>query len=314
MTFDLLIHWRTPFNSIPNRFLLIALSVLLLPCLSARSSPHKAATPDTHWIYKTLEDKELTMDIFLPEGYGEPGRVFPFAIYFHGGSWDQGSPANHYPNCAYWAKRGMVAASANYRLRSRDKVKVPIECLKDAKAAIRHIRANAKELQIDPERIVVAGDSAGAMLAAGSALIESEETSHSDDPKVSCTANALILHCPYWKTGCSPELMPPNFVREGLPPVIMFLGDSDQAISVDSIKQFLEALKSKGNASELHVGVGGKHGFTNGPNPLNKFFYWALALEDDFLVNHGILNGNAMVQRPATVPLLKEGLDYTSYR
>jgi acetyl esterase len=288
----------------------IALIFWAMTCLPSPAAPQE---PDTQWTYKTIADKNLILDVFLPEGYGEPGRTFPFIVYFHGGSWDQGSPANQYPDCAYWAKRGMVAASAHYRLRTRDKVNVPIECLKDAKAVIRYIRANANELHIDPERVVVAGDSAGGMLAAGTTLIESEETNHPDDPKVSCIANAVILHCPYWKTGYSPELTPPNFVRPGLPPMIMFLGDSDQAISIESIKNLQNALKEKGNANEFHVGKGGKHGFTNGRNPKNAFFYWATGLEDAFLVRHGILDGEAVIERPQGVPELKVGTEFTSY-
>ena len=291
----------------------IALLILLASGL-AHAAPAPQPQPDKSWTYKTVAGQDLTMDVFLPEGYGEPGRTFPFLVNFHGGSWDKGSPANHYPDCAYWAKRGMVAASAHYRLRTRDKVQVPLECLKDAKAAIRFVRAHAKELQIDPERIVVAGDSAGGMLAASTALIESDATSHPDDPEVSCVPNALILHCPYWQTGCTPELTPPNFVRPGLPPMILFLGDSDQAIPVESIKQFHESLKSKGNVSEFHLGIGGKHGFANGANPKNPFFYWVLGLQDDFLVRQGILAGTPAMERPPGVRELLEGADFTSYR
>ena len=45
----------------------------------------------------------------------------------------------------------MIAVSVDYRLRHRDQVKVPLECVKDAKSAIRYLRANAKKLKIDPE-------------------------------------------------------------------------------------------------------------------------------------------------------------------
>ena len=291
----------------------------LLPAILALSGmnfslaeTYAKAEPQAKWVYKNVNSKDISMDVFLPDGYGEEGRVFPFLIYFHGGSWDQGSPANHYPDCAYWASRGMVAASASYRLRTRDKVNVPIECLKDAKAAIRHVRANAKDLHIDPERIVVAGDSAGAMLAAASAMIDSPDTNHTNGPEVSCVANALILNCPYWKTGCSPALTPPNFIRAGLPPTIVFLGNQDQAISVESMRAFHLKLKEAGIASELHIGAGGKHGFTNGRNPHNPFFYWALELADTFLQRHGILTGNPHIEKPAGITAVSAGS--TSYR
>ena len=65
----------------------------------------------------------------------------------------------HWPDGNFWAKRGMIAVSVDYRLRDRDQVKVPLECVKDAKSAIRYLRANAKKLKIDPSRVVAKGDS-----------------------------------------------------------------------------------------------------------------------------------------------------------
>ena len=66
------------------------------------------------------------------------------------------------------------------------------DCVKDGRAAIRYIRANAKSMGIDPDRIAVGGGSAGGHVALGTALFN--DFDHADeDLKVSCKPNALIL-------------------------------------------------------------------------------------------------------------------------
>jgi dienelactone hydrolase len=97
-----------------------------------------------------------------------------------------------------------------------------------------------------------------------------------------------------------------------LPPCITFLGDQDPAISVDSLKAFHESLTKAGNVSEFYVGKGGKHGFCNGRNKRNPFFYWSLELQDQFLVKNGVLSGTSKVQVPDGVASLGEE-DYDAY-
>lgn len=101
------------------------------------------------------------MSVFLPEGYAEADQAYPVFVVFHGGAWRKGEPALHFPDCVYWAGRGMVAASVRYRLKDKDNVRVPLECVKDAKAAVCYLRANAEALKLDPDRIGAAGASAG---------------------------------------------------------------------------------------------------------------------------------------------------------
>lgn len=264
------------------------------------------------WTYKEVDGITLQMAVFLPEGYEESNARFPAFVVYHGGSWAVGEMSWHYPDCAYWAKRGMVAVSVDYRLKKRDGVKVPIECMKDAKAAIRFLRKNAEELKIDSDRIVVAGGSAGGQLAASVAMIQTPETSDDVyDRSISTVPSAVILYNPYFK--CAAELSPPTYVTEGLPPMITFLGDEDSAITVESLLEFHEDLKAKGNVSEYYVGKGGKHGLCNGRNGRNPFFYWSLELEDQFLVKHGILEGESLVTIPEGVRELQPETDFISH-
>lgn len=268
--------------------------------------------PDTMWTYKEVNGKPLHLSVFLPEGYEDSKRSFPTFVVYHGGSWKTGEASWHYPDCAYWSDRGMIAVSVDYRLSERDGVEVPLECVKDAKSAVRFLRQHADKLKVDPDRLVIAGGSAGGQLAVAMATLTSPETNDDCyDLSISCVPNVVVAYNPYYK--CAPSLSPPNFVTEGLPPLITFLGDQDPAISVQSLLDFHNDLVAKGNVSELYVAKGGKHGLCNGRNSRNPFFYWSLELIDQFLRVQGILEGESMVEWPTDMPKLQSMDDYLAY-
>lgn len=254
--------------------------------------------PDAQWIYKTVGETELKMDVFLPDGYDASKEKFPAIVIFHGGSWRTGTPDMHYPDCAYWSRRGMIAVSVDYRLKERDHIDVPLECVKDAKSAFRFLRKNAAALKVDTEKMVSAGGSAGGQLAAAAAMAE-DVNDDAYDLSIPVRPAAVIMYNPWFK--CEDRLSPPKRIREGLPPMITFIGTEDKGIPVQQMIDWHEALKEAGVESELHIGEGGGHGFTNGRNPRNRFFYWSLELEDAFLVKHGILSGTHQVVRPEKV-------------
>jgi acetyl esterase len=283
----------------------------LLPLFAWAIEP-TSRDPDAQWAYKTIDGKEFLMDVFLPAGYADADESFPVMVIFHGGSWTGGEAKWHWPDGNFWAKRGMIAVSVDYRLRDRDQVKVPLECVKDAKSAIRYLRANAKKLKIDPSRVVAKGDSAGGQLAAATATLTDPKTNDDCfDLSISCVPQAVILTCPWFKT--SPDMCPPKHLREGLPPFLTFAGGADHAIPVSEMEEFHQALKAKNIPSELYIGNQGKHGFCNGRNPYNRFFYWSINLADQFLVKHGILEGVSNMTIPKEVKKLTEN-DFQAYK
>jgi acetyl esterase len=283
----------------------------LLPVFAWAIEP-TSRDPDAQWAYKTIDGKDFLMDVFLPAGYQDAEISYPVVVIFHGGSWTGGETNWHWPDGNLWAKRGMVAVSVDYRLRHRDQVKVPLECVKDAKSAIRYLRANARELKIDPSRVVAMGDSAGGHLAAATATLTDPNTNDACfDLSISCVPQAVILTCPWFKT--SPDMCPPKHLREGLPPFITFAGGADHALPVSEMEEFHQALKAKSIPSELYIGNQGKHGFCNGRNPYNAFFYWSISLADQFLVKHGILEGVSNMTIPKEVKQLKEN-DFQVYQ
>ena len=90
--------------------------------------------------YKQVGGTKLFLHAFNPKGHKASDRL-PAIVFFFGGGWNGGTPKQFEPHCAYLASRGMVAITAEYRVKSRNKT-TPFECVKDGKSAIRWVREN----------------------------------------------------------------------------------------------------------------------------------------------------------------------------
>ena len=100
------------------------------------------------------------LDLFVPEKADGP---LPLIIWIHGGGWQNGSKEGCPPLRNGYTGRGYAVASINYRLSGHAIFPAQIE---DCKAAIRWLRAHAKEYSLDPQRFGVWGSSAGGHLVA----------------------------------------------------------------------------------------------------------------------------------------------------
>jgi acetyl esterase len=102
----------------------------------------------------------IPVRIYTPSGSGE----FPVVVYFHGGGWVLGTLETVEVLCTRLANRsGAVVVSVDYRLAPEHKFPAPVT---DCYAATQWVADHARELDADPQRIAVAGDSAGGNLAA----------------------------------------------------------------------------------------------------------------------------------------------------
>jgi arylsulfatase A len=108
----------------------------------------------------TLDERTLEMDIYRPK---EPSGDLRAVVCIHGGGWANGTRANHGSVAQALAARGFVTATISYRLSGEAPFPAAIH---DCKAAVRFLRASAKEYGIDPEHIGAIGLSAGGHLAA----------------------------------------------------------------------------------------------------------------------------------------------------
>jgi acetyl esterase/lipase len=115
--------------------------------------------------------RPLVLDLYR-EAKGALRHARPLVIYVHGGGWRRGDSrttgafANFPSVLASLAARGYVVASINYRLSGEARYPAAV---RDVNSAIAYLRSHAGEWGIDPTRIVLWGDSAGAYLAAMSA-------------------------------------------------------------------------------------------------------------------------------------------------
>ena len=104
----------------------------------------------------------LRVRIYRPAG--SVARLLPTVLYFHGGGWAIGSLEAYDLPCRFFcARSGCAVVAVDYRLAPEHKFPAGLD---DAIASFRWLAANAEEMGIDAGRIVVAGDSAGATLAA----------------------------------------------------------------------------------------------------------------------------------------------------
>ncbi len=265
---------------------------------SAIASPQ----PDAVVEYKVIDDVKLQLHVFYPPGHQSSDKR-PAIVFFFGGGWNGGTVKQFYPQSEYLASRGMVALSADYRVKSRQGTS-PQECVKDGKSAVRWIRAHAKELGIDPDKLVASGGSAGGHVAAATALTDGFNED-GEDVSISCRPKALVLFNPvfdngpggyghdrvkaYWRA-----FSPLHNIDEQAPPTIVFLGTKDKLIPVATAKQYQRRMEDVGARCELRLYKGQQHGFFNKPR---KSYAETLLETDLFLASLGYLQGPPTVTR-----------------
>lgn len=110
-------------------------------------------------IYKTFEDKTLTLDFYKSS---LKLNVSPLVIVIHGGSWQSGDCKQLPELNSYLAAKGYNVAAINYRLAPAYKAPAPVE---DTKDAIDYFLQHANEYNIDTNNIILLGRSAGAQVA-----------------------------------------------------------------------------------------------------------------------------------------------------
>jgi acetyl esterase/lipase len=126
-----------------------------------------AIKPDI--VFAEHDGVKLLGDLYLPQGLGKA----PALVGVHGGGWQLGDRKFYRHWGSYLAKNGYSVFAIEYRLMKPDAKTWP-GVVYDCKAAVQFVRANAQEFGLDPDRIGMIGDSAGAHLSALVALAGNE--------------------------------------------------------------------------------------------------------------------------------------------
>lgn len=240
------------------------------PLHSVLTPLSKPLRPTRKVVYKTVQDRPLHLHVFEPDGHKTTDRR-PVLLAIHGGGWTGGNARVFFPFADHFAKQGMLGISLEYRLVHGSEGTTVFDCVRDARSAVRWIRAHAEELGIDPRKIVVLGGSAGGHLAVSTALFDAVNEA-GDNTRVSARPDALLLMYPVIDTSADGygqqkigerwrELSPVHKVRAGLPPTLILHGTGDAVTPWSGARRFHEHSTAAGNTCELVSHSGGRHGY-----------------------------------------------------
>ena len=237
-------------------------------------------------VYGSVDGRDLTADIITPAE--TPVEPRPALVSLHGGSWIGGGPTQFHFHSAYLAaKYGFFGMCVDYRL-SRE-AKFPA-ALQDAKCAIRWIRAHAKELNIDRERIAIIGGSAGGHLSsmvATTADVAEYEGDGGNESFPSHANLAILINGEFdmWDLvekkslldamrvfmGGTPEEVPERYdelssvrrIHKDVPPVLLLHGTEDRCVSHKQSLAFRDECLKKGVHAEAEIYEGKPHAWFN---------------------------------------------------
>ena len=261
---------------------------------SRATNSQLSETPGKEFVYKQSGGQDQVMEIYFPKDHAPSTKKVPGLLLFHGGGWSGGSLQQFRAACNYFASRGIVAATSNYRMLSKsDAAKLDKSeskkrvCVTDAKSAIRWMKQNSEMLGIDPNKLVVGGGSAG-----GHVSLLATTNPGLNDPKdsleVSTQVAGYVLFNPAFTDEDSSDKEIDGRVHIGAvkAPAVVFFGTNDPW------KKGWDEVEAKwknvqGNGLRVFLAPKQPHGFFNRGD-------WQLATlrnADEFLTSLGILTG-----------------------
>lgn len=208
------------------------------------------------------------LDVFAPKPGIASDISRPVVIFFYGGSWNSGSRTGYDFVGRALAARGFVTIIPDYRLVPQVRYPAFVE---DGAAAVRWARAHAADYGGDPDKIVVAGHSAGAYIAAMLAV---------DDRWLGADRAAVKgfigLAGPYdfapFDAGAArnafgnwpdpAETQPVNWAGAGDPPALLLVGEKDDTVEPRNSEELARRLEQAGVSAEIkryprvgHIGI-----------------------------------------------------------
>lgn len=216
--------------------------------------------------YGRVGDRPLLLDVYSPAGLDKP---VPAILFIHGGGWKGGNKADYRIYGIKFAQRGYVVASVSYRLSGEAKFPAALE---DVKCAVRWVRANAERLHVNPDKIGIAGGSAGGHLSLMTGLTpgvaEFEGTGGHDGTSsaVQCVVNIYgptdlttpfaqnlsheggLLHQFLGKTfdedaALYRKASPITYVTKDAPPILTLHGTVDDVVPIDQADLLAKKLR-----------------------------------------------------------------------
>lgn len=223
--------------------------------------------------YGRAGGESLRLDACVPDGEGP----FPAAIMVHGGGWTGGDKTKGVdPLFAPLSKAGVAWFSINYRHAPKYHFPAPVE---DVETAIRWVKEHAADLNVDPKRLALVGESAGGHLVVMAVVRAKEDTRVAavvpfyapvdlvaDTERrggLSTSLRSLFgrsFQMDEEAAAILREASPVNYLRPGLPPFLLLHGTADMSVPYNQSTQLQAKLKAAGVACELITIDDGVHG------------------------------------------------------
>lgn len=225
---------------------------------------------------------------FLPEGrperldlYVQYARDFkvrrPGVLFIHGGGFTGGDKAEYRSASvsADLARAGYVVVSCNYVLGPKTKEGVWPRNIADCRDAVRWVRSHAKALGVNPDKIAIAGGSAGGYLALMVGLSD-DKTGPGGDPQAAVSAKVSAVVDFYGVVNFSKHgkgdvpgaaaaqqaaYLPENQCDPKDPPVLILHGTADTTVDIQQSKDIAAALAKAKVDHELIIVAGAPHTF-----------------------------------------------------
>ena len=218
----------------------------------------------------------LTLDAYVPDGKGP----FPTVIIVHGGGFTRGDKQTFVPPLFEpLTKAGFAWFTINYRLHPQAQFPSNVE---DVEAAIRWVKAHAKEYKVDRTRIVLMGESAGGALVSYAGVRAKADTrvatvvafygphdwalrwQDEREGKVGPSAWREVFKVPADNDPALParlrEISATTFIKKGLPPFLLLHSTTDKQVNYQQSVEFQEKMKAAGNVCDLITVEGAEHG------------------------------------------------------
>ncbi len=264
--------------------LLILTLILIAPITIAQTTTKFIAGLQKDIYIGEVDGVSLSLNIALPEKSTQMPQ--PALVYIHGGGLAKGDKNKFNKQLTKMAKRGVIAASVMYRFATEHRFPAAIE---DVKSAIRFLKAHSKELNLNPDRIVILGVSAGAYLATMVGVTGNADgfSKHGMYTDFDSTVAAVISYSGSLADFTNPEyqnfrlvkrfislnepdknkalaaISPVTYLDKNDPLFFLAHGSADEVVPVEKTRDFVLELKKLDHTFEYIEVEGGKHSLSS---------------------------------------------------
>jgi len=236
--------------------------------------------------YLTATGYEAKLDVYRRRDVTTPQ---PTLVFYHGGGWVTGTKESSFMSVMPWLEMGWNFVNVEYRMA---RVALAPAAVEDAQCALRFVVGQAKNYNIDVDKIVVSGESAGGHLALAAGMIPGSAgftsicsgggftTNDNGVPKVAAIINWYGItdlnemlagpnaraYAVQWIGGgtnrdaVARSVSPLTYVRADLPPILSIQGDADPIVPYSQNVRLNDALTKAGAKTELFTIPAGGHG------------------------------------------------------